>query len=495
MERTLILATVIVPVFTALLHGWIFVAQRRGSVHLSFAVAALAMAVIAAAVVAQGLAAAPEQARLFQRFQLGAGAILLFAFVRWVHDFVGRRRLWIERSAAVVATAVLVATASGLIFEPEGRLRPILLFHPPAWESTVSPIGLVMLSGFVAGALYVGGELRRAARIEVDTRAAFLAYLGFGVAILHDCARGTGWIESPALLSFGYLIMVIGISATLIQRFVRSTEQAEYLASKWQELVEERSAALRRKELQLVHGERLATLGTLASGVAHEINDPMAFVSSNLNRVEEIWNHPEERRDVPEILAECRDGLARLRATVDELLRLARGSDAESVPTDVTEVVASVLRLVRGEARFRAHLECDFSPVPAVFGSPALLAQVALQLLLNGIRSGPENGSRRHRVDVSTSCEDGWVLLRVRDDGPALPPALLPHLFDPFAGLDGVPGAEGVPYPRLGLAVTHQIVSRHGGRLDVDSGPEGNVFTVSLPALAEASHEKLRPPS
>jgi signal transduction histidine kinase len=492
MERTLILATVVVPVFTALLHAWIFAAQRRGSLHLSFAAAALAMAVIAGAVIAQGLAVSPEHARLSQRVQIAAGAILLFAFVRWVHDFSGRRRPHVDFAAACVATAVLVATAAGLIFEPDATLRPTLVFHPPGWEAPVSPIGLVLLSGFAVGALYIGVELRRAAQLDLDTRAAFLAYVGFGAAILHDCARGTGWIERPALLSFGYLIMVVGISATLIQRFVRSTERAEYLASKWQELGEERSAALRRKELQLVHGERLATLGTLASGVAHELNDPMAFVSSNLNRVEEIWNHPEGRSDVPEILAECRDGLARLRSTVDELLRLARGSDAESVPTDVTEVVASVLRLVRGEARFRAQLECDFSPVPAVFGNPALLAQVALQLLLNGIRSGPENGSGRHRVDVTTRYEAGWVLLRVRDDGPAMAPELLPRLFDPFAGPpDGV-AADGVLHARLGLAVTHQIVSRHGGRLEVDSGSQGNVFTVALPALETAADEELR---
>jgi signal transduction histidine kinase len=274
----------------------------------------------------------------------------------------------------------------------------------------------------------------------------------------------------------------------VIRRFVHSLEDADRLADEWHERVEERSAELRRKELQLVHGERLATLGTLAAGVAHEINDPMAFVSSNLNRVEEIWADGRERADIPEILGECRDGLARLRGTVAELLRLARGSDADSLPVDLAEVVASVLPLVRAEARFGARLEFDLAPVPAVLGNPGLLAQVALQLVLNGIRAVPAEQAPRHRVRVETRSENGIVQLEVRDEGPPLPPELLPHLFDPFASLavdataraDGAASAHGA---RLGLAVSHQIVTRHGGSLCVESGANGTAFTVSLPAI------------
>src|SRR5690606_14265868 len=158
-----------------------------------------------------------------------------------------------------------------------------------------------------------------------------------------------------------------------------------------------------------------------AAGVAHEINDPMAFVSSNLNRVEEIWSDPDEGGDVPEILAECREGLARLRGTVAELLRLARGSSADSLPVDLAEVVSSVLPLVRAETRSGARLECELTPVPAVQGNPGLLAQVALQLLLNAIRAVPVEHAPRHRVHVATRTTGDRVQLVVRDEGPPLP--------------------------------------------------------------------------
>src|SRR5690606_21899476 len=271
----------------------------------------------------------------------------------------------------------------------ELELRATLPFHPPAWNAPLRPAGGVLLSGYVVFVVYLCLALGHASLRNRDARPVFAAYLAFAGTLLYDAARGARLAHGPELLPFGYLGMVVVIAATVIRRFVRSAEDAARLAAEWHERVEARSAELRRKELQLVHGERLATLGTLAAGVAHEINDPMAFVSSNLNRVEEIWSDPDEGGDVPEILAECREGLARLRGTVAELLRLARGSSADSLPVDLAEVVSSVLPLVRAETRSGARLECELTPVPAVQGNPGLLAQVALQLLLNAIRAVP----------------------------------------------------------------------------------------------------------
>ena len=491
MKSALVLATIVVPLYTALLHGWIYAMRSREPGSLAFALSALAMAGVAGGLAAQCFTPAPETAYAWQGFQLAAGAVLLVTFLRWVHGFLGVRRPRVEAAAAVIALATLAGLASGRVFSRAMELRATLPFHPPAWNAPLTPAGEIVLSGYVFFVVYLCVELGRASLRDPQVRPVFLTYAAFAGTLLYDAARGARLASGPELLPFGYLGMVVGLSATLIRRFVRSLEDAARLAGEWHERVEERSAELRRKELQLVHGERLATLGTLAAGVAHEINDPMAFVSSNLNRIEEIWPDTRERQDVPEILAECRDGLARLRSTVAELLRLARGSDAGSLPVDLSEVVSSVLPLVRAEARFGARLECDLAPVPAVLGNPGLLAQVALQLVLNGIRAVPAEQAARHRVRVVTCCEDGRVQLRVRDDGPALPPELLPHLFDPFASLaldaaaraDGAGAAHGA---RLGLAVTHQIVTRHGGRLHVESGDGGTTFTVSLPPIQAA---------
>jgi signal transduction histidine kinase len=494
MEFALIVATVVVPLHAALLNGWMYALRRREQEALAFAVSALAMAAIAGGLVVQSFAADPAVARWWQSVQLAAGAVLVVSFVRWMHAFLGLRRPLVEAASLAAAALTGVGIAADVVFEQALVLRPSLPFHPPAWNAPLTVAGQLLLSSYVFFIAYQWLELARASRRDPGVRPVFFSYTAFAGTLLYDAARGAGLADGPELLPFGYLGMVVGISAVLISRFVRSMRDSARLAAEWHERVEERSAALRRKEIQLVHGERLATLGTLAAGVAHEINDPMAFVSSNLNRVEEAWADPRERGDVPEILAECRDGLARLRATVAELLRLARGSDARSLPVDLSEIVASVLPLVRGEARWRARLECDLAPVPAVLGNPGLLAQVALQLVLNGIRAVPEDQAGRHRVRVATRHEARGVVLQVRDDGPPLPPELLPHLFDPFASLAlaaaaGADGAAGGA--RLGLAVTHQIVASHGGQIEVTSGPEGTVVTVSLPTL-ETSRQGAR---
>lgn len=491
MTQALVLATIVVPLHTALLHGWIYALRRREPAHLAFALSALAMAVIAGGLLAQGSTASAEAARRWQGLQLAAGAVLLVAFLCWVHRFLGLHRPRVEAGAALVALATFVGLAADAVFVRDMVLLPMLPFHPPAWNAPLSPLGKLVLSGYVFFVVYLCVTLAAASLRDRHARPVFLTWATFAGTLFFDSARGAGVVVGPELLSFGYLGMVVGMSAAVIRRFVRSMEEAARLADEWHERVEQRSEELRRKELQLVHGERLATLGTLAAGVAHEINDPMAFVSSSLNRVEEIWADTHDRGDIPEILGECRDGLARLRGTVAELLRLARGSDAGSLPVDLAEVVASVLPLVRAEARCGARLECDLAPVPAVLGNPGLLAQVALQLVLNGIRAVPAEHAARHRIRIATRCEGGTVQLQVRDDGPALPPELLPHLFDPFASLavdaaahaDGAGATHGA---RLGLAVTHQIVTRHGGRLSVESGAGGTAFTVSLPALETA---------
>ena len=109
-------------------------------------------------------------------------------------------------------------------------------------------------------------------------------------------------------------------------------------------------------------------------------------------------------------------------------------------------------------------------------GEERLLGQVVLNLVVTALRSIPEGQPERHTVSIETHFREGSVVLRVLHDGPAIAAAALPHLFDPFAAqradLDGT---------ELGLAVTHQLVNRHRGRIDVESGPDGTYFEVALP--------------
>ena len=480
MRSALLLATVVVPIYTALLHAWIYAQRRREIAHLWLAISALGVAGIATAVLGRAAATSALPARHWQQLEMACGAVLAVAFVRWAHAALGLQRPHVERAVYGLVALIALGIATDRVFSNVLVTRPAL-GGGRVDEAMLTPFGIAIVAIFALFVGYVGVVLGRAAVSRRDARFLFAAYCLFATTLLHDSAVGANLIVAPQILPLGYLVMMTILSAVLVRGFVRSMDEAERLAEDLHARVEERSAELRRKESQLVHGERLAALGTLAAGVAHEINDPVAFVSSNLNRVEEIWHHPTEHRDVPEILDECHEGIARLRATVGELLRLARRSESETVPVDLAEVVASVLPLVRAEGRFRARWTEFLTAVPAVRGDPGLLAQVALQVLLNGIRSIPEGAPAQHRLAVSTGSEGGRVRLRVRDSGPPIPSAELRHIFDPFSPL----AAEGAT-SRLGLAVTHQIVVSHGGEIEVSSDQRGTEVTVWLPVARSA---------
>lgn len=223
--------------------------------------------------------------------------------------------------------------------------------------------------------------------------------------------------------------------------------------------------------------DKLAALGTLSAGIAHEINNPMAFVTSNLNRLAELWNKPEEGSDVDEIMAECREGTTRVRDIVSNLLQVTRQSEGRIEPVDLCRVVRQIFPILRQEARFRAQLRAELTPVPPVIGDADLLGQVVLNLTLNALHAIEEGAPSENEVVVSTALEGDRVLLRVRDTGSGIAPEAMPRIFDPFFTTKQSGQGTG-----LGLAISHRIVSQHRGTIHVESGGRGSLFTVALPA-------------
>jgi signal transduction histidine kinase len=243
-------------------------------------------------------------------------------------------------------------------------------------------------------------------------------------------------------------------------------------------LVDQRAQTLREKELQLAHGERLAAAGTLAAGLAHEINNPIAFVLANLNHLQSLRKEADADAEIEEVLLETQEGVARLRAIVDELLRLARSGERVSEPVSLAHVVESVLPIVRHEAQDRVSIETELGPAPLVRGDPGWLGQVVLNLIQNAIhelRAGERGGCVRVRVAAAAAGAE----LVVEDDGPGIPEHVLPHIFEPFFTTKAAGVGTG-----LGLAVTREIVSRHGGRIEVETDTAGTRFRVTLPAAA-----------
>jgi signal transduction histidine kinase len=481
LASALALAAALVVLYVACFHVWIWYLRPSERENLWLGVAAGAIAgfgVCAAMLYASGSVA---EGVLWQRGMMMTSVPLVLGFLRFTFCFLRVERPGVERFwLGYVACAVAIAFGTDWMFSGEPSVRSVPSLGMRWVESRMQPFGQLLMAGYFpcfAFLIRLYGKHLRAGSVEVRTL--FVTVCLWAGAGLSDAAVGMGFHEAPYLLAFGYLAIVLGISGIVIRRFVRSADELAHLNETLHERVETRTEELRQKELQLAHGERLATIGTLAASVAHEINNPIAFVQSNLNRLEELWRKPDAREDVEEILLECREGTERVRGIVSDLLSLARRGDGRTDSVDLHEVVASVLPVVRKFARHRAELTTDLRGVPRLRGDARLLGQVVLNLVMNALQAIPEGSAERNRVCVSTALADGSVWLEVSDTGPGIPAQHRARIFDPF--FTSKPDGTG-----LGLAVTQQIVLRHHGRIHVETDDRGTRMRVEFPEEAFA---------
>ena len=239
------------------------------------------------------------------------------------------------------------------------------------------------------------------------------------------------------------------------------------------------------EQLDLAHQrareqERLTSLGMLAAGVAHEINNPMSYVKSNVNSLyldlQACKPLPEELREyVDDVLPATLDGIRRVTAIVADLRRFARGDPEAMVEYDLNEEMAVALRIARGQLGPRCEVVMDLKELPRLLGHPGQVAQVGVNLLMNAAQAMPEGG----RISLSTRQEGDEAVLEVRDTGIGMSPEVRARLFEPF--FTTKPAGEGTG---MGLSVVHGIVTAHSGRIQVDSTPgQGSTFTIRLPRI------------
>jgi signal transduction histidine kinase/CheY-like chemotaxis protein len=274
----------------------------------------------------------------------------------------------------------------------------------------------------------------------------------------------------------------------------RVAERTAALAAANGELAE-RLAELKRTQEQLIVADRRVSIGRLAAGVAHEINNPLAFVEANLRfAAEELpaiaaWARqpPEDPRaaeglvaELAEALAESRQGAERVRHIVRGLKTFARTDEDVREPVDVLAALQAAVDMSAHELKQRARLVRELSPVPRVEGNAVRLSQVFLNLLVNAVQAIPEGApDGRVRVVLRTDAR-GWAVAEVHDNGRGIPPELLPRIFDPF--FTTKPVGEGTG---LGLSISQGIVLGLGGELAVESEPgRGTTFRVALPPSA-----------
>jgi PAS domain S-box-containing protein len=243
----------------------------------------------------------------------------------------------------------------------------------------------------------------------------------------------------------------------------------------------------RRLEVRLQFAERLASLGTMAAGMGHEINNPLAFVTSNLQHLRTLLGSSARPSGSPEgvdpLLDDCEEGLRRIGAIVRGLRASASAADLPA-GASLARAIDFAVRLAKNRAEERARLVQDVGPVPRTAGSDVRIGQVLVNLVLNAVDAIPPGHPERNEVRVAARHDEGSgrVVVEVSDTGSGIAPEHLPRIFDPFFTTRSTRGGTG-----LGLFVCHEIVSECGGEIEVESEPgRGTTFRVLLPVLGAA---------
>jgi signal transduction histidine kinase len=471
----------VVALCVALLNGFVYGLRRSERRHLWLAIASLGVALFALPMAGLYASASAEEAIGIRRGILLAMLVHTFGFVRFLASLL---KVDLERFLRLVtglmALLIVASFVPGLTFSGEPLVRPML--GRSYVDAELTALGSASLLGFVLTSAWLFALFVRHAKNAGGSLhgVAVAACLWLACALV-DVVVAAGLAELPSLTPLGQLGFVVAFTGLLLQRFVNAMAENEARALLLERMVEQRAQTLREKELQLAHGERLAAAGTLAAGLAHEINNPIAFVLANLNHLQALRKENGTAEEIEEVLLETQEGVARLRTIVDELLRLARTGERVSEPVQLARVVESVLPIVRHEARGRIRIETQLAYAPLVNGDPGRLGQVVLNLIQNAIHALTSN-ERTGTVRVSVAAVSSGVELVVADDGPGIPDHVLPRIFEPFFTTKRHGEGTG-----LGLAVTAEIVARHGGTIDVDTSPAGTRFRVVLPAAERAA--------
>ncbi|MDB5215393.1 MAG: uncharacterized protein JWO86_3320 [Myxococcaceae bacterium] len=244
-----------------------------------------------------------------------------------------------------------------------------------------------------------------------------------------------------------------------------------------------------RLRQQLLTADRMASIGMLAAGVAHEVNNPLAYVLNNIEiAVKELTPLGESTRASRDALGIALEGVDRIRTIVRELLELARVDDAAVGPVDVRAIVESTVALAAQKISERARLETHYAPVPLARGTAARLGQVLLNLLTNALEAMPPGSMETNRLRVSVRhSAAGGVVVEVSDNGVGIARENAARVFDPFFTTKSSGSGTG-----LGLAISQRLVAELGGELAFESVPDlGTTFSLTL--LPEETPGSARP--
>lgn len=353
-----------------------------------------------------------------------------------------------------------------------------------------------------------------------------------GVIELINKADGSAFTKSDVFfirLTANFITVAIE-NANLATDLKRSRAEVEAHNRILEEKVIERTAELTKSnadlekanrtlidtQKKLVHSEKLASVGQLAAGVAHEINNPLGFINSNLTTMadygraifnlikkyesfEEIaasFKQPKLdaylktivatkedldieylKTDLFKLLDETREGTNRVSNIVQGLKRFSHVDQDAVEPININLTIEETLALVRSEIKYRADIELDFADIPPIIGNASLLSQVFMNIILNAAQAIEKWGLIR----ISTRAENGYVIASFKDNGCGIREENIGKIFDPFFTTKDVGVGTG-----LGLSISYGIIQKHNGEIEVESKVgEGATFKVKLPVAEE----------
>lgn len=313
---------------------------------------------------------------------------------------------------------------------------------------------------------------------------------------------------SPVIEAAG-TVQYVCLTVTDTSEIAAQQLELEHLNRLLQAEKSEQARLIRKLEdaqAQLLQAEKMAAIGQLAAGVAHEINNPVGYVYSNFSSLESYVadlfrliesyraaaaEHPDEafkalleqanqaldydflRTDMADLVRESRQGLERVKQIVQDLRDFSHIDSGDWQMVDLHKGLDSTLNVIWNEIKFKAEVIKCYGELPLVQCLGSQLNQVFMNLIINAAHAIDQQGS----IWLETGVQDDWVFVRVRDSGAGIAPEHLARLFEPFFTTKPVGQGTG-----LGLSVSYSIIAKHHGRLEADSEPgQGATFTVWLP--------------
>ena len=338
-----------------------------------------------------------------------------------------------------------------------------------------------------------------------------------------------GKISLPALLqqhSRWFLlaalgVLSLGLAAAYVVTLKRRLGRVRTQLRQSRDALQEANRKIELVHAQLLQSEKMASIGQLAAGVAHEINNPIGYINSNLGtlanyvrdllgvlstyeELERDFAHEPGiqarlrhvkvkmdldylKQDLADLVRESQEGVAHIKQIVQDLQTFSHADDGEWRWADLHKGLESTLNIVWNELKYKAEVVKEYGELPRVHCVPSQLNQVFMNLLVNAAQAIEERGAIVIRTGRTG---DDWVWVEISDTGCGIEPEVLPSIFDPFFTTKQVGKGTG-----LGLALSRGIVERHGGRIEIESeAGKGTTFIIHLPVgteLAEQPQEKI----